>query len=298
MANTWLNGSLVEDQQAAISLRDVGFLHGVGVFTTIRVSRGAPHHLSAHLKRIRNSCEHFSIPLAFTDDDFSSAIDSLVASAEIDDARLRLIITRGTTFNDPEKGIVIEPTVALTIDPSPVYPKDLYDRGMTVQVVDQQKLNPYDVQAGHKTMNYLSRFTALHNAIRAGAHEAIWFNVHNFLQSGSIANIFLVQGNHLLTPPTQIEMDEIEVKSATPYPTSNVIPGVTRALIIDEAIGRGIAVYRKALTISDLLEADEVFLTNSLMGVMPVCRIERKAIGNEKPGKLTLMIREAIEAER
>lgn len=298
MAHTWLNGSLVEEKQAAISLRDVGFLHGVGVFTTLRISSGRPLYLYSHLQRIRHSCEHFSIPLSYTDDHLESAVSALIVSSELIEARLRLIVTRGTSFNDPERGIVIEPTVALTIDPGTAYPKDLYQRGMTVQVVDQQKLNPYDVQAGHKTMNYLSRFAALHHAIRAGAHEAIWFNVHNFLQSGSISNIFLVQGNHLLTPPTQSEMDDLELESAMPHPSSNVIPGVTRARVIDEAIGSGIAVHRKALTINDLLSADEVFLTNSLMGVMPVCRVERKAIGSEKPGKLTVMLKEAIEAER
>jgi len=85
-------------------------------------------------------------------------------------------------------------TVFLTAAPIEPYPAEFYQRGLTAIVLDEQKLNPYDLQAGHKTLNYLSRLAALREANRRGAGEALWFNVHNYLQSGSISNVFIVKG--------------------------------------------------------------------------------------------------------
>jgi branched-subunit amino acid aminotransferase/4-amino-4-deoxychorismate lyase len=149
---------------------------------------------------------------------------------------------------------------------------------MTVILLDEQKLNPYDVAAGHKTLNYFSRLAGLREANRRGAGEALWFDVHNSLQSGSISNVFLVKDNVLITPPTRWEMRDA---------ASAVLPGVTRGAIFDLAKEAGIDVKLERIDVDRLLEADEVFLTNSIMQLMPVCRIERKAIGDDKPGPLT-----------
>src|SRR5947199_5320396 len=106
---------------------------------------------------------------------------------------------------------------------------------MTVVVNDEQKLNPYDIQAGHKTLNYFSRLTALREANRRAAGEALWFNVHNYLQSGSISNIFLVKSATLLTPPTPAEMRDKTLADALPYPRGAVLPGITRAAVLESA---------------------------------------------------------------
>src|SRR5689334_23202300 len=165
---------------------------------------------------------------------------------------------------------------------------------MTVVLLDEQKLNPYDIQAGHKTLNYFSRLAALREANRRAAGEALWFNVHNYLQSGSISNVFLVKAGTLLTPPTPAEMLDKAVAEAVPYPRSAVLPGITRAAVLSAANAAGIAVKLAGITINDLLDADEVFLTNSIMNVMPACRIERRAIGNDKPGPITRKLTAAV----
>jgi branched-subunit amino acid aminotransferase/4-amino-4-deoxychorismate lyase len=166
---------------------------------------------------------------------------------------------------------------------------------MTVVALDDQKLNPYDLQSGHKTLNYFSRLAALREANRRGGGEAIWFNVHNYLQSGSISNVFIVKNNTLITPPTNVELRDPAVAADTAYSKSNVLPGVTRAAVIALAGEENIAVNLGTVTVSDLLDADEVFLTNSIMGVMPVSRVERKAIGNEKPGPITDRLAKAYQ---
>jgi branched-chain amino acid aminotransferase len=292
MTFAWLNGSLIDEDAASVSIRDTGLLHAAGVFTTMRAYGGAVFRLDRHLRRLRDSSEALFIPLQYKDDALAVAAGELLAKNELQDARLRLTVTRGRAIRDPLHGTRLEPTVLLTAAPLEPYPQEYYQKGMTAIVLDEQKLNPYDLQAGHKTLNYLSRLAAIREANRRGAGEALWFNVHNFLQSGSITNVFVVKGGKVHTPPTNEELREPSVREATPYPKSNVLPGVTRGAVFDLAGEAEIEVVRRGLSIADLLEADEAFVTNSSMGVMPICRIERKAIGQDKPGPVTVRLME------
>lgn len=288
MSHVWLNGNFIDDSEASVSLRDTGLLHAAGVFTTMRSFDGKVFRLQQHLERIRASSEALFIPLTYSDAVLTKATEDLLQRNELKDARLRLTVTRGQAIQDPVHGLRLEPNVFITATDSEPYPAEFYQRGMTVILLDEQKLNPYDLQAGHKTLNYLSRLSALREANRRGAGEALWFNVHNYLQSGSISNVFVVKDETLITPPTPAELLDPAVREATAYPKSAVLPGITRAAILEIAQEAGIAIKRASITVSELLEADEVFLTNSIMQVMPVCRIERRGIGNEKPGAITL----------
>lgn len=292
MSKAWLNGRLVDERSASVSVRDVGFLHGVGVFTTLRASGSRIRSLAAHLKRLRSSCETFAIPLTYSDTELESALNELLGGDDTVDSRLRITVTRGSTSTNQDGELVLEPTVLITATRLEPYPVSMYQFGMTVLAYDAFKLNPYDPQAGHKTLDYLSRFSALREAQQRGANEAILFNVHNYLQSGAISNVFLVKNDELLTPPTQDELRD-QVAKATPYSRSNVLPGVTRTQVIELARSMSIEVSQRGLTVNDLLDADEIFLTNSVMGLMPVCRIERKEIGAGKPGPMLTSLSEA-----
>ena len=287
MPFAWINGSFVDEDSATISVRDTGLLHAAGAFTTLRAYGGRPFKVERHLRRLRDTCEALFNPLQKKDAALAAAAEELLAKNGLTDARLRLTVTRGRAQADPLHGTRLEPTVLLTAAALEPYPQEYYAKGMTVIALDEQKLNPYDLQAGHKTLNYLSRLSALREANRRGAGEALWFNVYNFLQSGSITNVFLVKAGALHTPPTNEELRDKDVREVTAYPKSNVLPGVTRSVVFDLAAEANVGVVRRGLTISDLLEADEVFVTNSNMGVMPVCRVERKAIGDDKPGSVT-----------
>lgn len=293
MPFAWINGSFVDEENATVSVRDTGLLHAAGVFTTMRAYGGRVFRVDRHLARIRASSEALFIPLQFKDDALTAAADELLARNELQDARLRLTVTRGKATQDPLHGMRLEPTVLLTAAPLEPYPLEYYEKGMTVIVLDEQKLNPYDLQAGHKTLNYFSRLSALREANRRGGGEALWFNVHNYLQCGSISNVLLVKDGKLHTAPTDEELRDEQVRQATAYPKSNVLPGVTRSVVFDLAGEAGVGVVRRSLTVNDLLDADEVFITNSNMGIMPVCRVERKPIGQDKPGPITRRLMEA-----
>jgi branched-chain amino acid aminotransferase len=293
----WINGAFVDEVDASVSVRDTGLLHAAGVFTTMRADRGRVFRLDQHLARLRASCEALSIPMLPKDEALRDAIGELLSRDSLTDARLRLTVTRGMAEHDPLHGVRLTPTIFCTTAALEPYPAELYSKGMTVILLDEQKLNPYDVQAGHKTLNYFSRLASLRSANERGAGEALWFNVHNYLQSGSISNVFIVKDGVVITPPTNVELRDAAVADATPYPRSSVLPGITRAAIVERARDAKLTVTLKGLTVNDLLEADEVFITNSIMLVMPVCRIERKAIGQDKPGPITRRLMEALEAE-
>lgn len=297
MSIVYLNGSYVEESVALIPVRDTGLLHAAGVFTTMRAYSGKVFRLADHLQRLRRSCDHLFVPLQVKDELLMEAAGEVLVRNKLEDARLRLTVTRGAAAQDPLHGLRLEPTVLLTATEFEACPAEYYQRGMTVTVLNEQKLNPYDIQAGHKTLNYFSRLTALRDAAQRGAGEAMWFNVHNYLQSGSISNVFLVKAGRLLTPPTPEELLDKALAAVVPYPRSATLPGVTRRVVLELATQEGIATSPAPLLINDLLEADEVFLTNSIMGIMPVCRIERHAVGNDKPGPLTMRLADLYEQE-
>ena len=297
MAEAWLNGAFVEENVAAVSIRDAGLLHGAGVFTTMLGHGGRVFRIDRHLRRLRDSCEALFIPLQHKDDVLADAAQKLMARNGLRESRLRLTVTRGTVTQDPLHGMRVEPNTFLTAGPFEPYPAEYYQRGLTVLLLDEQKLNPYDLQAGHKTLDYFSRLAALREANRRGAGEALWFNVHNYLQSGSISNLFMVEDGKLVTPPTPAELRDPAVARAAPYPQSNVLPGITRAAVIELAAAAGIEVQISAIEVNRLLGAQELFLTNSVMGVMPVCRIERKPVGNDRPGEITLKLANALREQ-
>jgi branched-chain amino acid aminotransferase len=279
MPFVWLNGNFVDESTAAIPLRDPGLLHGLGVFTTMRSYGGRVFRLDQHLARLRESCEALSIRPP--DEQVGSGVAELLVRNDFTDARLRLTITPANQF--------------LTAGALEPYPAAFYQRGITVVLVDEHKLNPFDPASGHKTFNYLGRLSALRAAGKQQAGEALWFDVHNYLQSGSISNVFIVKDNELFTPPTPREMRESVNPDSIPYPKSAVLPGITRQTVIELARAASIDVRLSGIDVNMLLDADEVFLTNSIMEVMPVCRIERKAVANDRPGPMTRLLAERYQ---
>lgn len=297
MASVWINGEFIDEDKARISLRDTGLIHAAGLFSTFRAHNGKIFRLKDHLTRLRRSCEALFIPLIYKDEAIIAAAKEILSRNDLSDARMRLTVTRGSAQQDPLHGLRLSPTTFLTATAFESYPAEYYERGMTVIALDDQKLNPYDIQAGHKTLNYFSRLTALRDATQRGAGEALWFNVHNYLQSGSISNIFIIKNRTLITPPTRDDLLDPAIAEKCPYPKSATLPGITRQVVFEIAAAEKIPIDRAAINITQLLGADEAFLTNSIMGIMPVARVERKPIGPDKPGPITRRLAELYEAQ-
>lgn len=260
------NGEFVREGDAHVVISDGGWLHGAGLFETIRAAGGRVFRLNAHLDRLRNSAEQVLRPLDERSLPTADQLENLLRRNELVDARLRITVSAGemrpTTSDEPSSM-----TVCVTAVPLAEYPPAYYEKGITAVICPYRQC-PDDPLVGHKTTSYLPRLLGLRAAERARCQEALWFTTRNELAEGSISNVFVVRNGRLFTPPLN-----------TP-----VLPGVARAVVLELARETGIEANEARLGIDDLLDADECFLTNVVMTVMPVVRVERREIGTGRVG--------------
>ncbi len=270
----YLNGEFVLADQAKVSAFDAGLLYGAGLFETMRSYNGTVFRGRQHLERLYHSAEVFSLRTPGPLETLLEAMHELLRRTDLPDARLRLTMTMGDTRATllHQQGQAEEPgpTVIIAATPFEPHPQRLYEDGASV-LLSPQRQGKHDVTAGHKTIGYMPRLLVLRRAQGLGLLEALWFTTDNLLAEGCISNVFVVKGGVVKTPPLD-----------TP-----ALPGVTRATVIEVAQASEIPVEERPLTINDLLEADEVFLTSTSMEVMPVCRIEKHAVADDKPGPVS-----------
>jgi len=267
-ATVYLNGAFVSEQEAHVSVYDGGWLHGAGLFETMRAERGCVFRLESHLERLRRSANAILTPMERSDLPDETVFKELLERNSLNEARVRMTVSAGS-MREADEGDLRRLTVCATTSPLSGYPAELYDRGVPVAVCDFRQ-STTDPLAGHKSTAYLPRLLSLRQAQQKHCMEAIWFTTHNELAEGSITNIFIVRSGVLKTPPLD-----------TP-----VLPGISRELVLQIASEFLIECEQCALSIDDLLDADEVLLTNVIMQVMPVMRVEKHDIGHGRVGPI------------
>jgi branched-chain amino acid aminotransferase len=271
MEKVFLNGDIINAAAADVAITDSSYLYGIGLFETMRAVGDSVFRLNDHLQRLNASADALSIANSYTDEQIRQGINELLTANKLSEARMRLQISNGPV----REGGTAETNLLITATEFTPYPAEYYEKGVRVALTDFRQ-NPKDPFCGHKTTCYGPRLTALKNAHEKLAAEALWFTTENFLAEGSISNVFLVKNNELYTPPVQ-----------TP-----VLPGIARKTVLEIAEAENIPCHETPLQIADLLEADEVFLTNVIMQVLPVVAIEAHTVAEGKPGKLTKQIAE------
>lgn len=282
----WLNGKFVPRESAMVSVFDAGFQHGVGLFETLTAHHGAAFRPQAHMSRLAQSARDLLLSDRLRIDPLVEAIDQVLQRNELQAARIRLSITGGDLNTLQATGrSQVDPTILIVAQPPTPYPDAFFEHGVTV-IVAEGRDNPFNPMAGHKTLNYWPRIQALQRAAAKGAAEALWLDVSNRLSAGSVSNIFLVKDGALWTPTARGEQ-EVDA------PSPPVLPGITRMVIIELAEALNIQVQRKTLDADELVQADEVFLTNSSWGVLPVVEVVGKQIGDGKVGPITNRLRQA-----
>lgn len=283
MPTIFLNDSLTDADAACISPFDAGLLHGIGLFETVRAYKGRPFRLTEHLDRMYRSAEQLDLPLRHTSDQVADAVAAVLHANDLSEARVRITVTSGPIRPDGE-GPAPQPTLLVAASGQVGYPGEYYEKGMAVATA-AARVNPADLIAGHKTINYWPRLLTLQAARAQHCGEALWFTVFNQLAEGCISNVFLVSGGRVLTPALN-----------TP-----VLPGVTRAAVLELCRAEPLECEERLLTAEDVNNADEVFLTNAIMEVMPVVLIDRKPVGDGRPGpvvrRIALLYRELVEKE-
>lgn len=283
----YVNGQLLNSEEAAVSPSDAGLLHGAGLFETMRVVNRKIFRARQHLDRLTTSAQVLGIPVSFSVAQLQEMTEELCEVNHLANARVRLTVTRGDLQMATAESPVPPVTLILSAADFQPYPEELYKKGMTV-IVSRYKQNPESPTTGHKTTSCFDRLLALKEAQEAKANETLWFTAHaNYLAEGSISNVFIVDKEGTLATPPLTVPEKANQRLC--------LPGVTRQLVLDLATAINHLPHERLLTINDVLAAKEVFLTNAVMGVMPVSAIEQHQVNGGKIGTLTTQLRAAYE---
>ena len=270
----FLNDNLIDVGEARVSVTDSGFLYGAGLFETMRSRNGVVFRLEDHLDRLSSSARVLSISHPYENVYIREAIDRLLQANQLVEARLRLTLTNGPLAQLEGQR---KPTLLITATAFRPYPPEYYETGVLV-ILCPFRQNATDPTCGHKTTGYHPRLLALNLAHQRRAAEALWFTTDNRLAEGCVSNIFLVKNSILYTPPLE-----------TP-----VLPGIAGKTVRQLAQQQSLDVVEKDLFIADVLEADEIFLTNVIMEVLPVVGVEQHTVGNGKVGPITGKLHEGF----
>ena len=267
MEKVFLNDKLIDSEKAHISATDSGFLYGAGLFETMRSYDGVVFGLKDHLERLFTSAGALFINNPFNEEYLTDAIYKVLKANKLTDARLRLTLSNGPMAGVEEQ---LKPTLLITATKLQPYPGEYYKNGVMV-ILSASRQNTFEPTCGHKTTSYFSRMITLNMAHQQRAAEALWFTTDNRLAEGCVSNVFVVKDSVINTPGIE-----------TP-----VLAGIARKTVCEIASTNSIKLVEKDLYIDDVLGADEIFLTNVIMQIMPVSRVEKHTVGDGKVGVMT-----------
>jgi len=299
IASVFLDGEFMNRADAKVSAFDASIQHGIGLFETMRAESTPDgivvRDLEEHLDRLQVSASRLGLSDDLKTGPLGEAITETVRRARYKHTRVRLTVTGGDlNLLQTHARSNHQPTVMIHAQPATQYPDAMFEKGIMATLGDA-RANPLDPTAGHKTLNYWWRLRELQNAAAKGGGESIIFSVSNHLAGGCVSNLFVVDGGHLITPIAQGEEEELGgPKTPEGVMPSPVLPGITRMRVIEHAKKLGIKTTRRMMTIDDLLDSEEVFLTNSSWGVLPVVKVEAETIGSGAPGDVTKKLREVV----
>ena len=256
----FLNGNFLSPNEANISVLEPGFLYGWGLFETMRSYKKHIVYFDAHLKRIKKSCTLVAIEFPYPLDRLKEIMQRTIRINGFPDAYVRLTLWKA------EKGA----DILVVVKKYQPYPLKKYKNGFRI-CISRFKQNENSFLARLKSSNYLLYRLVYLEAKKKGLDEAIILNNRGYITEGSHTNIFLVKDKELFTPRLEC----------------GCLDGITRKVVLDLAKKYGIKVYEGNFTCFDLYEAEEAFLTNSLIGIMPRTAIEKHKVG-KKTGRYKL----------
>ncbi len=268
----YLNGKLVDKDEAKISVFDHGLLYGDGVFEGIRAYDGNIFKLKEHLERLYRSAKVISLNIPMEIDALEKAVVETVKVNNLTDAYIRLVITRGVGDLGLNPNICTEPTVFIIADKIALYPEKFYKDGLKIITASTRRNIPEALNPRIKTLNYLNNIMAKIEANLAGVPEALMLNREGYVAECTGDNIFIIsRRNKVFTPP----------------PYLGTLTGITRRVIIELAIEMELDIKESPFTLFEVYNAKECFLTGTAAEVVPVVNVDGRVIGNGSPGEIT-----------
>jgi branched-chain amino acid aminotransferase group I len=272
---TYLNGRLIPRSKAKLSPFDHGLLYGYGLFETMRAYQGHIFRLDRHLARLRHSAHslglaHSILNVVEGKQSLETVCMETLKANKLKDARLRLTVSAGEGDMMPDPGTCSSPTILITARNLVPLPPEKYESGFKAALSSLRR-NSQSPLSRLKSTCYMENILARMAARAAGCDEAILLNEQDYLAEGSMTNIFLASNEDLITPSLE----------------SGVLPGITREAVLEIARAANIKTMERQVELKELIEAEEAFITNSILELMPLTWFEGKPIGTGKPGQLT-----------
>ncbi len=278
-AFVWVNGRPADPGAPHLLVHDRGFTLADGLFETMRSYGGGVFRLGRHLERLERGAQRLGIPLPPGLRAAVTAAARTAAAAGLGEASVRLTVSRGPAPPGALPPDESAPTVILAIHAVPRPPAAWWERGLSARLVAGRR-NEHAVTAGLKTLAYPDAVAALVEARAHGAEEALFLDTAGHLCEASASNLFFYGRDALVTPPVHC----------------GALPGVTREAVLALAVDLDLVVEERAAFPEELLGAEEAFLTSSVREVVPLTRVDGRAIDGGAPGPFTRRLAEAYGA--
>jgi branched-chain amino acid aminotransferase len=270
----YIDGALVAQEDAKISVFDHGLLYGDGVFEGIRFYQGRIFRLEQHLKRLDASARAICLKMPWTAEELTRATIDTIRANELRDGYIRLVITRGVGTLGLNPELCPRPTLIIIASSIALYPAELYRRGLDVVTCATRRINPAALSPAIKSLNYLNNILAKIEATQAEAGEGLMLNDEGYVAECTGDNVFVIKNGRIITPAV----------------SAGALEGVTRQVIFEIAQSEGIPISEPNVTRHDIFTADECFLTGTAAEVIPVVSLDGRSIHDGKPGPMTLRL--------
>lgn len=284
MAWIYLNDRFVKEDQALVSVFDHGFLYGDGVYETIRSYGDKIFMRDQHLARLRRSAD--AIGLTVPDRDWPSLLHESMERNGVGndrtDAYIRITISRGTGDIGLDPALCPSPTLVIITQPLKPPPAERYRTGVSLIVAKTRRNLPSALDPQIKATNFLNNIQAKREAIAAGAFDSVLLNWEGYVTECTVSNLFFVQSGRVCTPAQ----------------SCGILDGITRGIILSVAREAGLSVDEGQFTAETLMAAEECFLSNTTMEVMPATQLNGRPIGNGTPGPSTGRLHQIFVAQR
>jgi len=267
-----LNGRITPAADAKVSVFDRSFLFGDGIYESLRSYRGRLLLLDRHLDRLEFSASRLAIPLGLPRAELAAEVEAAVVASGNLESMVRIVISRGEGFPDGDPArCATPPNRAILVRPFQPLPARLYAEGTHAVVVDVRRNDRRSLDPAVKSNNLLNNLLGSIEAHRRGAPEGILLNLADEIAEGTNSNVFMVAAGALRTPSLE----------------SGILSGITRELVLEVARAAGVQASEERISLQELREAEEIFLTSTSRELLPVVRLDGQAVGDGKPGPLT-----------
>ncbi|MDE3242039.1 MAG: aminotransferase class IV [Nitrospirota bacterium] len=276
----YLNDRFVDRKEAMVSVFDHGFLYGDGVYETLRTYGGRFFMLPQHLARLQRSARLIGLSVPVPEQDWPSLLREAVDRNGLTEAHLRITLSRGEGELGLDPALCPHPTLVVMARPIAQYPAHLFQEGVPLVLATTRRNLATALPPQIKSLNFLNNILAKREAGQAGAFDALMLNAEGLLTECTTSNFFFVSGGCLYTPAVDC----------------GLLDGITREVVLTLAREAGIPVEEGRYPAECLAHADEAFLTNTSMELMPVRSLDGAPIGSGRPGPLTQKLRTLFRA--